>query len=201
MLTYKQKIVKVTEAYKDMIINILSNPENEMIKIIEIVSSNYKEGKTKISTGLSIVLSKNKKKVLLIDCNLRKPKCHKVFKMTNDYGLLDVLLDEKKYEEVVKKYYDNLDILLTGQVDNRQIDVIESKKMDELLEILKEKYDYIILDTPSINFYTDAQILSQKSDGVILAVNSKKVDLEELKTVKKKIEIVNANILGIVLNE
>lgn len=201
MLGLKNNRSNVIEAYKSLIINIENNLGNNNVKVIAVVSYTGKQGKTTICKDLSLSLAKKNRKVLLIDCNFRKPSLNNVFKIKAKEGILDVLLNEKDLDQVLFNYNENLKILTAGGTINKQTDIIDCDKMSELLEDLRENYDYIILDTPKMDLYTDAQILAQKSDGVILVVKEAKNSLDLILKLKKKLNIVKANILGIVLNE
>ncbi len=201
MLGLKNNRSNVIEAYKSLIINIENNLENNNVKVITVVSYTGKQGKTTVCKDLSLSLAKKNRKVLLIDCNFRKPSLNNVFKIKAKEGILDVLLNEKDLDQVLFNYNENLKILTAGGTINKQTDIIDCDKMSELLDDLRENYDYIILDTPRMDLYTDAQILAQKSDGVILVVKEAKNNLDLILKLKKKLNIVKANILGIVLNE
>lgn len=201
MLGLKNNRNEVTESYKSLILNLENSYKCSDIKIIAVVSYKGKEGKTTVCNGLAISLSRIKKKVLLIDCNLRKPGLKRMLKIKAREGLLDILLEDKEADKVIYKYHDNLDILVAGGITNKQIDIIESDKMNDVLGSLRDKYDFIIIDTPELESYTDAQVIANKSDGVLLIVREEKNNMTEILKAKKKLNLVKANILGVVLNE
>jgi capsular exopolysaccharide synthesis family protein len=133
---------------------------------------------------------------------MRNPKLHKVFELSNQTGLSDVLIGEANfYEAVHKSEVDNLYVLPSGTRPPNPAELLASEKMKRFLESLKETYDYIIIDTPPIIMVTDAQILSKYADGCLLVVALAEADKNAAIKAKELLEKVDAKILGVVLNK
>lgn len=190
----------VSESYKALRTNIQYSAIDEKIKTILITSSDPDEGKSTTTGNLAMSLAMDDKKVLIIDCDLRKPSIHKLFNQSNTVGLSEVLVRKETFPEVVNKYGDNIDVLTSGNIPPNPSEMLGSKAMSDLLNVLEEYYDYIILDSPPINVVTDSQLLATKVDGVLLVVRAEKTKKEEVKKAKDKIDKVNGKIIGSILN-
>lgn len=201
MFGFKRNKNNINEIFKSLRMNIEYSPKNKNLKTIAVISPGSKEGKSTICCKLGLSFSKNNKKTLIIDCNIRNPKCHEYFNIKNENGFLDIFYKEKDIDKLIYKYNSKLDILTAGKMTSSDVNVFESEKMDEFLGLLKEKYDYILFDTPEFKKYTDAQIISQKCDGSILVASIDETNIDQLIKTKKILEKVSSNILGVVLNK
>lgn len=190
----------VSESYKALRTNIQYSAIDEKIKTILITSSEPDEGKSTTTGNLAMSLAMDDKKVLIIDCDLRKPNIHKLFNQSNTAGLSEILVKKDIFPNVVDKYGDNIDVLTSGNIPPNPSEMLGSKAMSDLLNVLKEYYDHIILDSPPINVVTDSQVLATKVDGVLLVVRAEKTKKEEVKKAKDKIDKVNGKIIGSILN-
>ncbi|GAA0070288.1 CpsD/CapB family tyrosine-protein kinase [Clostridium sardiniense] len=188
------------ESYRVLRTNIQYSSIDKKIKRMLVTSSEPGEGKSTTTGNLALTFSQDEKRVLLIDCDLRKPSIHKKFRISNNIGLSDVILDNSKLDKALIKRNDYLDILPAGKVPPNPSELLGSKALEDLLDELGKKYDVIILDTPPVHAVTDAQILSTKVDGVILVVRAERTKKESVISAKAALDKVNANILGTVLN-
>ena len=151
-----------------------------------------------------MVMAQGGNKTLLIDCDQRKPQVHKVFGLSNEKGLSNILVSDNELDinaaihETVQK---NLHILTSGTRPPNPAELLGSAKMKNFINKLKESYDYIILDTPPIVMVTDAQILAQYTDGCLIVVASGEAERDAAIKAKGLLEKVNAKILGTVLNK
>lgn len=191
----------VVESYKTLRTNIQYSSFDKKYKVIAITSSEPGEGKSTACGNLAICLAQEKNKVLLIDCDLRRPSLHKEFKISNLSGLSDVLLGKKYLDEIVHKHNENLDVLPSGKIPPNPSEMLSSKVMSKLLEELKKEYDYVILDTPPVLLVTDAQILSTKVDGTILVIRAEKTKKQQINKAIGLLKIVNGNLIGTILND
>lgn len=192
----------IAEAYRTLRTNIQFSSFDEKIKTIMLTSSGPGEGKSTTASNLAVVMAENGNSVIIIDCDLRKPRLHKVFGLSNIKGLSNLLVDECSFQDATKRIgIPNLDILTSGVRPPNPSELLQSKKMKQLIEILHDKYDVVIMDTPPVIMVTDAQIISQYADGVILVVASKQAEREAAIKAKQLLEKVNAKILGVVLNK
>lgn len=191
----------VSEAYRTLRTNIQFSNFDDKLSTILITSSGPAEGKSTTSSNLALTLAETGSKVLLIDCDLRKPSIHKKFNISNNRGLSNLLIGQYKFADVAQKYSDNLCILTSGTIPPNPSEMLSSKKMKLFLEEAKAKFNYIILDTPPVIAVTDAQILSTMADGVLLVIASGQAEIAAAQKSKELLERVNANILGVVLNK
>jgi len=189
----------VAEAYRTLRTNIQYSSFDKEIKTIAITSAEMAEGKSTIAGNIALTFAQSEKKVILIDCDLRKPSVHKNFKASNLVGISEVLLGKATIEESVQKRNDNLYFLTSGKIPPNPSEMLASSAMTELIEKLKEEYDIIVLDTAPIRVVTDAQILSTKVDGTILVVRAEITKKDVVIEAKNLLDKVGANIIGTVL--
>ena len=190
----------VAESYRTLRTNIQYSSFDKEYKIIVVTSSDPGEGKSTTAGNLALSMAQDDKKVILIDCDLRKPSLHKKFKISNLVGLSDVMIGKTDLVKAVHKHNKNLVLLTSGKIPPNPSEMLSSKTMGNLLETLKENFDYIILDTPPVQAVTDAQILSTKADGTILVVRAERTRRESVQNAVNLLKKVNANIIGTVLN-
>lgn len=191
----------VSEAYRTLRTNIqFSSFDNELDTIL-VTSSGPAEGKSTTAANLALSMAEVDKKVLLIDCDLRKPSLHKKFNISNNKGLSNLLIGQFKFDEVAQKYSDNMCILTSGTVPPNPSEMLASKKMKQFLEEAKKIFDFIILDTPPVVAVTDAQLLSTMVGGVLLVVAAGQAEIGAAEKAKELLNNVKANIVGVVLNK
>ncbi|OOM80314.1 CpsD/CapB family tyrosine-protein kinase [Clostridium sp. BL-8] len=190
----------VSEAYRTLRTNIQYSSFDRQIKTIVVTSAEAAEGKSTVSGNLALSFAQNEKKVIIVDCDLRKPSVHKNFKVSNLKGLSEVLIGKEELDNVVLKRNDNLDILTSGKIPPNPSEMLSSSSMTKLIEALRQRYDIVILDSAPLQAVTDAQILSTKSDGTILVVRAKRTSRESVIDAKRLLDKVGANILGTVLH-
>jgi capsular exopolysaccharide synthesis family protein len=192
----------IREAYRTLRTNIQFSGIDKTLKSIVITSSIAEEGKTTIAINLAYSISQSDKKVILIDCDLRKPKIHKVLDLQNLYGLTTVLVESIDYKMFIESINeDKLDILTSGPIPPNPSELLGSKRMQIFLEKVKEDYDMVILDSPPAGLVTDAAILSTIVDGTILVCAAGKTEIDAIKATKAALDKVNANIIGVVMNK
>ena len=188
------------ESYRTLRTNIQYSSFDKEYKVIMVTSSEPGEGKSITSGNLALSFAQDGKKVLLVDCDLRKPSIHKKFKISNLIGLSDVLIGKEDLKAALHRYNENLVILTSGKIPPNPSEMLSSKAMSNLLEELKKIFDYIILDTPPVQAVTDSQILSTKADGTILVIRAEKTKKDSVQNAIGLLKKVNANIIGTVLN-
>lgn len=189
----------IAEAYRTLRTNIEFSNVDEDLKVICITSSGPSEGKTTTSCNLSEVFAQSGKRVLLIDGDLRKPRIHKVFKISGTKGLTNVLAGQMNLSDVAHYVGSDLTVIPCGPIPPNPSELIASKRMKELVESLRQNYDLIIIDAPPVGVVTDSAILSTIVDGTVLVVASGKTEIENAKRAKQLLENVNSRILGVVM--
>jgi len=190
----------VSEAYRTLRTNIQYSSFDKQIKTIVVTSAEAAEGKSTVAGNIALSFAQNEKKVIIVDCDLRKPSVHKNFKISNLIGLSEVLIGKERLEEIIQKRNENLDVLTSGKIPPNPSEMLSSSAMTNLIEKLKEKYDIVILDSAPLQAVTDAQILSTKVDGTILVVRAQTTNRESVVEAKNLLTKVGANIIGTVLH-
>ncbi|GAA0827152.1 CpsD/CapB family tyrosine-protein kinase [Clostridium tertium] len=196
----KQPKSIAAESYRTLRTNIQYSSFDKEYKVIMVTSSEPGEGKSTTAGNLALCLAQGDKKVILVDCDLRKPSLHKKFKVSNIIGLSDVIIGKEELVTAIHRYNKNLVILTSGKIPPNPSEMLSSKTMTVLLEELKNNFDYIILDTPPVQAVTDSQILSTKSDGTIIVVKAERTKKDSVENAINLLKKVNANIIGTVLN-
>jgi capsular exopolysaccharide synthesis family protein len=201
LLTKNDLKSPIAEAYKTLRTNIQFSSVEGGLKTLLITSSSASEGKSITSANIAITMAQMDLRVLLIDCDLRKPELHRVFSMINGRGLTNILVEGVKYNDLINRTsVENLDIITSGFKSPNPSEILGSCRMQTLMDQLKESYDMIILDSPPVLPVTDAAVLSRVTDGVILVAEYAITTYEILAKAKTTLEKVNARILGVVLN-
>ena len=201
IISYNDPKSVISEQYRAIRTNIEYSNVDQNTKTILVTSSDKNEGKTTTVSNLAVSFANLNKKVLLIDCDLRNASIHKMFRLNNIYGLTDILAKDRAVDKCIQKTeLENLYVLTAGSTPPNPAEILSSEKMKNLIEDLKNMYDYIFIDTPPIGLVTDAGVLSSFIDGVVLVVKSESVEKKYLEETKKKLDAVDARILGAILN-
>ena len=188
------------EAYRSLRSNIEYSSFDDEYRVIVVTSSVPGEGKSTTSGNLAIALAQSGNSVLLVDCDMRKPSIHKMFKISNAAGTAELLLRKKLFEEVANKYNENLTIITAGKIPPNPSEMLASRAMTAFIKEMKDEFKYIILDTPPLQAVTDAQVLSTKADGVLLIVRAGSTKKELVSNSVDLINKVQGKVIGTVLN-
>lgn len=173
--------------------------ENRVILVTSTLSG---AGKSTCAVNLGISFAQSGKKVLLIDCDLRKPVLHEFFSLENPAGLVDIIFSDKSPSQVIKHVDDySLNILTSGESKEYPLELFESSLFSNLMEELRKEYDYILIDTGPILMVPDAAILSSISDCVVLVEESGRTHGDQLLRAKKILEDVRSCLFGVILNK
>lgn len=192
---------KAAEAFRTLRTNIQYSSLDEDMKVVLVTSSSPSEGKSSVVSNLAKTMAESGKKVLLIDCDLRKPTIHKRFSITNNGGLTDLIVENQKIEDVIKTTsVSNLYVLSCGTIPPNPSELLSSQKMKNYINDLKEIFDIILMDAPPVLAVTDAQILSTIADGTILIAAYGKTEKKALAKSKEMVTKVGGKIVGVVIN-
>lgn len=193
-----------TEQYKLLRTNLnFTLPENLKCPIIGVTSSMRGEGKSTTAVNLSYVLAENNHNVLLIDGDLRIPSIAKKMDIKSTPGLTDFLMGFEKQQLSVFKsnLLDNWYIIPAGNLPPNPSELLGSSRMETILEVLSEKFDYIIIDLPPVNAVSDALTISKFITGMIVVIRSDYTEKKELETCFRLLRLSNVKVLGCVMNE
>lgn len=196
----KKVTFSIVESYKNIRTNITSLMAKNNAKILAISSPNAAEGKSTTSLNIAITISQLEKKVLIIDADTHRPTIHKKLKIENNKGLLDLLVEKGDINETVYHHNDYLDVLTSGTNTTKPTELLNSEKFDELLNEIREIYDYVIIDTPPINPVSDALVIAQKVDAVVLVVRASSTTHDAFKKALKSLNVLDLNVDGVIIN-
>jgi len=190
------------EVYRTLRTNIQFVSIDTVVKSILFTSAIPREGKSSVVANLATSMSQAGKNVLIIDADLRKPSQHKIFDLPNLTGLTTTLVSNvSAFEHIVETKHEGLDILTAGPNPPNPAELLDSQRMKQLLHELTQAYELVLVDSPPVIAVTDATILAQSVDGVILVVAAKEVKREYALEAKERLKKVEARLLGIILNK
>lgn len=190
----------VIESYKAIRTNLMFLLSQTRSHTFEISSSLPGEGKSSCAVNLAIAFSQLGSKILLIDADLRKPSVYRKLRLQNSKGLSSVLVDFCSFSEAVMQINANFDVLLSGPIPPNPSELLGSEQMTRLLDSVRDKYDYIIIDTPPVNVVSDTVVLAAKTEGVVMVVQDKKTTHDEFKKAVSSLSFADARLLGVILN-
>jgi capsular exopolysaccharide synthesis family protein len=200
LLPHDRPRLAISEAYRALRTALLLSSA-QALEVLAITSATAGEGKTATSTNLAIVMAQLGRKVLLIDGDLRKPRLHTVFQVSNRAGLVNVLAGgEEPGRAIVATPVQNLSLLPSGPTPPNPSELLASDRMRELTEKARQRYDLVIIDTPPVLAVTDAVLIGSLADGLVLCLRAGKVLREEARACRDRLLMSEIKILGTVLN-
>jgi succinoglycan biosynthesis transport protein ExoP len=191
----------ITEAYRKLRTSIFLSRPGEPPKTILFTSGTNGEGKTVTVANTAIMLAQMELQILLIDADLRKPSCHKALRVRGGRGLTEFLAGQERLDDVIKPTsITNLSVLNCGSTPPNPTELVGSKRMNETLAALKDRYDFILIDSPPVMSLSDAVVLSTIVDGVVLVVRGNETKRQIVKAAVAQLGNGQGKILGVVLN-
>ncbi len=194
----------VAEAIKTIRTNLLFSSIDEPVKSILMTSSMSGEGKSFVSANLAVAFAQTGVKVLIVDCDLRRGRQHKIFNIDNEQGLSNLLLDDvdKNYKKYIKKTrYENIYVLPMGIVPPNPSELLASAKNKQLAKTLKQKFDLVIYDGVPVGGLTDSVIMADLVDKIVIVSAYKVTPVEFLANTNKALEKFKDKIAGVILNK
>jgi tyrosine-protein kinase Etk/Wzc len=192
----------VAESYRTLRTNIQFLSPDNPVKSLVVSSPGPRDGKTTTISNLAITFANLGKKTLLIDGDLRKPMLSKIFKIASKPGLVDLILNDLPYEEVIRETkIQNLNLVMSGGIPPNPSELLGSRKLSDFLSEMENRFDIILMDSPPIIAVTDASILSKVTDGILFVVRAGNTDIRILERSVELLKQVKGNIVGAVLNE
>lgn len=193
----------VREAYKTLRTNVsFSLADKEGCPTIMVTSAFQNEGKSITALNLAISYAMADRRVLLIDCDLRRPKVARLLNERADAGLSNLIMDPKLRSEAVHPTkIKGLDVIFAGNIPPNPSELLGSYRMERILQDMRKEYDMIVLDSPPVNVVTDAVVLAPQSDGVLFLVRANYSERGAVIHAVEQLEYAKAKILGFVLND
>ncbi|HEX9962180.1 MAG TPA: polysaccharide biosynthesis tyrosine autokinase [Pyrinomonadaceae bacterium] len=204
LLIHTDSRSSLAEAYRQLRTSILLSTAGHAPKSLLITSSLPSEGKTTTAVNTAISLAQTGASVLIIDSDMRRPRLHSIFNISNGEGLSTILsseMDEKEVLDIVQ--YDEaakLNLLPSGPVPPNPAELIGSEQMSNLLKLMQKRFTHVVVDSPPIASFTDGVLIASMVDGVILVVHSGKSSRQVVRRSKQLLNDIGAKIFGVVLN-
>ncbi|MBP6004803.1 MAG: polysaccharide biosynthesis tyrosine autokinase [Pyrinomonadaceae bacterium] len=202
LITLEERNSPTAEAYRHLRTSLLFSSAGKPPQTILVTSSQPSEGKTTTAINTAITLAQSDVDVVIIDCDLRRPRLHSHFGLDNAQGLTNYLSGEKSTENMIKASPDlpRLKIITSGPIPPNPAELLSSNEMKNLLQFLRGRFKHIIIDSPPALSFTDAAILSTVVDGVVLVAMSGKSSIHLMRQFKQRLANIGARIYGVVLN-
>jgi non-specific protein-tyrosine kinase len=202
LVTLQEPSSAVSEAYRTLRMNLQYATLDRSLRALLVTSPGPDEGKSTTLSNLAVTMAQVERRVIIVDCDLRRPRLHEIFGLENKDGFTTMMLDDEMLEHppLQKTQVDNLWLLTSGQLPPRPADILGSQRMDAVVERLLKECDVVLFDAPPVVGVTDAVVLATKVDAVLLVVSAGETKREEAQSAIERLKNVNAHIVGSVLN-
>jgi capsular exopolysaccharide synthesis family protein len=192
----------MAEAYRHLRTSLLFSSAGKPPQTILVTSSQPSEGKTTTAINTAITLAQSGAEVVIIDCDLRRPRLHSHFDLDNSTGLTNYLSGDRNTENLMKPFpgLPSLKVITSGPIPPNPAELLSSNEMKNLLQFLKGNFKHVVVDSPPAISFTDAAILSTLVDGVVLVAMSGKSSIHLMRRFKQRLGGIGARIYGVVLN-
>lgn len=200
LITLREPASAATEAYRTLRTNILFSSLDKPIHTLLLTSAEQTSDKSLTAANLAVTMAQAEQRVLLVDCDLRQPTLHTIFGLSNEQGLTSAILDQEAPLAIQPTEVPGLSLLPSGPLPPRPADLLGSRRMEGLLNRLRQIADIVIFDTPPVQPFTDALVLATRVDGVLLVIQAGRSRRDRVREARQKLEKVKANLLGVVLS-
>jgi capsular exopolysaccharide synthesis family protein len=189
------------EAYRTLRTNIQFSSLDKPLHTLLATSTAPDEGKSTTLANLAVTMAQAEQRVILVDCDLRRPTLHTLFDLPNEAGLTSMILAQEDAPAPLQDTgVTGLSLLTSGPLPPRPADILGSRRMDAVIARLRAVADIVLFDTPPVVAVTDAAVLATRVDGVLLVFQAGKTSRERARQAREILEKVKANIVGVVLN-
>lgn len=189
-----------SEAFRTLRTNIQFSSLDKPLHSLLVTSTVPDEGKSTTLANLAVTMAQAEQRVILVDCDLRRPSLHTLFNCSNDVGLTSMILSQDDELPLQETGVPGLSLLPSGPLPPRPADILGSKRMESVIARLRSEADIVLFDTPPVIAVTDAAVLATKVDGVLLVFQANKTSRDRARRARQMLEKVKANIVGVVLN-
>ena len=202
LVTLEDRRSPIAEAYRHLRTSLLFSSAGKPPHTILVTSAQPSEGKTTTAINTAITLAQSDVDVVIIDCDLRRPRLHSHFGLDNTQGLTNYLSGERNTENLVKPYKNlpRLKVITSGPIPPNPAELLSSNEMKNLLQFLKGNFKHVIIDSPPAISFTDAAILATLVDGVVLVAMAGKSSIHLMRRFKQRLGNLGTRIFGVVLN-
>ncbi|MCA9953067.1 MAG: polysaccharide biosynthesis tyrosine autokinase [Anaerolineales bacterium] len=190
----------VAEAFRGLRTNLEYAGVDKPLKTILVTSAGAGEGKTTVASNLAVVMAQRYKNVLLLECDLRRPRIHRVTSLANRTGLVDLFVYQTAIDDIAQSAgVKGLSVISSGSLPPNPAELLGSEKMNQLLTAFTDQYDMVIIDSPPL-IVSDAAVLAARVDGVLLVLEPGRTEIGAASASVEQLRRVNANVLGVVFN-
>lgn len=201
LITLRDPNSPASEAYRTLRTNIQFSSLDKPLRTLLMTSTAADEGKSTTLANLAITMAQAEQRIILVDCDLRRPTLHTLFELSNEQGLTNVILDQSDATLPLQETpVSGLSLLSSGPLPPRPADLLGSKRMEAVIERIQNDADIVLFDTPPVTAVTDAAVLATRLDGVLLVLKAGKTRRDRAREARRLLEKVKANIIGVVLN-
>lgn len=201
LITLADSKSSASEAYRGLRTGILFSTPGHAPRSLLVTSSGPQEGKTLTSANLAITMAQGGQKILILDCDMRKPRLHKIFNLERDQGMSNILVGDGDWRKLkVATQVPNLDIITSGPIPPNPAELIGSERMKALLDEIIQEYDRVLIDSPPIVAVTDSVVLARFVEGVVLTIRVGETARDVIANSIRQLQDVQAHVLGAVLN-
>lgn len=202
LITFDRPKSAMSEAYRLLSADLGFAGMERPFRSVLVTSPQPEDGKSSVVSNLAVVTAQAGYKVMLVDCDLRKPKQHRIFQVPNSVGFTNCIINNMDPEKAAFDLnISNLKLLTSGPIHPNPAEILNSGRTRQLWRTLAGKYDYVFIDSPPILPIADASILSSQVDGVLLVVRPGFTRADATKKIKEQMTMANARLIGIVLNQ
>jgi capsular exopolysaccharide synthesis family protein len=202
LITIEERHSPMAEAYRHLRTSLLFSSAGKPPQSILVTSSQPSEGKTTTAINTAVTLAQADADVVIVDCDLRRPRLHSYFDLENSQGLTNYLSGERNTEHLIKtcRELPRLKVITSGPIPPNPAELLSSNEMKNLLQFLRGRYKHVIIDSPPAISFTDAAILSTLVDGVVIVAMAGKSSIHLMRRFKHRLGNIGARIYGVVLN-
>ena len=200
LVTVRDPAGAAAEAYRSLRTNLIYASADDPPKVVLFTSPGPREGKSTSCANLGVTLARAGKNTLIIDCDLRDPAMHKIFGTNRLPGLVNALVEKRDLHEVLQTMLPHLELLAAGPTTPDPAELLASRQFAELIARVRQGYDYVLLDVPAANVFSDPAILAPQVDGVLLVLDSYKTRRGALRESTRRLDSVGANLMGCIMN-
>lgn len=201
VICFHQPGSRFAESFRAVRVALYFNTRGEGHKVVQVTSPSPGDGKSTLAANLAVSVANSGKRVLLVEADLRRPRVHEIFGLDDSTGLVPVLRGEMDLLEAVQSTeVENLWCLACGERPANPSELLTSVQFEHFLQVVREKYDYVIVDTPPVLAVTDASVVAAKVDGVFMVIRLKKNSRATASRAAEILSSVGARILGVVVN-
>jgi len=201
LITISNPRSPISEAFRTLRTNLEFSSLDKPIRSMVVTSAAPEEGKSTTLANLAVAIAQAGKKVILVDCDLRRPSLHQVFNARATPGFTDMMRDDALMNQppLQETPVQNLWLLSSGTIPPNPAELVAARRMSEVIATLQKQADIILFDAPPVIAVTDAAVLSSKVDAVLLVINAGKTKRDHAKKARALLEKVNAHLIGTVL--